>query len=255
MNQLTTVDPMVEFEQTQKMCSQLMKTPHYAKLTDVGVFAIVQKAKSVGLNPLDALNGAMYFINGKVELTANTMNYLIRAAGHSIVKDPKSNDKACILHGKRKDNGDTWIASFSIDDAKKAGIYRNNWEKYTEDYLFARALTRLARQLFPDVIKGCYVEGEITESIAAPRESETIQCEVVEADIVSKEFAGELHNMLVKCTPEYQDKITIFCTKNNISSNLENMPKNLADRLAKDMYKHLDECKAALHQETEAVAQ
>jgi hypothetical protein len=253
MNQLTTMDPMVELEQTQKMCAQLMKTPHYAKLTDVGVFAIVQKAKSVGLNPLDALNGAMYFINGKVELTANTMNYLIRAAGHSIVKDPKSNDKICILHGKRKDNADTWVASFSIEDAKKAGIYRNNWEKYTEDYLFARALTRLARQLFPDVIKGCYVEGEITEAIASQREAEHIQCEVVEPDTVSKEMAEELSEMLVRCSADYQEKIKIFCAKNNITANLSNMPKNLSDRLAKDMYKHLEECKAALHQESEAV--
>src|ERR1700684_573023 len=84
---------LVELEQTQRMCSQLMKTPHYAKLGEVGIFTIVQKARSVGLNPLDALNGSMYFVQGKVELTANTMNYMIRQKGHSIVQDPKSNDK------------------------------------------------------------------------------------------------------------------------------------------------------------------
>ena len=67
----------------------------------------------------------------------------------------------CILHGKRADNGDTWTEYFSIDDAKKAGLYRGQWLKYPKDMLFARALSRLARQLFPDVIKGCYVQGEI----------------------------------------------------------------------------------------------
>lgn len=150
-----------ELEQSKKLCSMLMQTPHYAKLGEVGIFTIIQKAKSAGLNVLEALNGGMYFINGKVELTSNTMNYLIRSKGHSISKDPKSDKNVCILNGKRVDNGDTWTISYSVEDAKKAGIYRNSWEKYPEDMLFARALSRLARQLFPDVIKGCYVEGEI----------------------------------------------------------------------------------------------
>jgi hypothetical protein len=109
----------------------------------------------------------MYFVNGKVELSANAMNYMIRSKGHSITKDAKSTPLVCILHGKRIDNGDTWVASFSIDEAKRAGIYKNTWEKYPEDMLFARALTRLARQLFPDVIKGCYVEGEIRDAVEA----------------------------------------------------------------------------------------
>lgn len=156
-----------EIEQTQRMAAALMRTPHYAKIGEVGVFTIVQKAKSIGIPVLDALNGSMYFVNGKVELSANAMNYMIRSKGHSITKDAKSNSGICILHGKRIDNGDTWVASFSIEEAKKAGIYKNVWEKYPEDLLFARALTRLARQLFPDVIKGCYVEGEIRDAVDA----------------------------------------------------------------------------------------
>lgn len=173
MTALVTVDEFdvaaKEIENTQRLCHMLMKTKHYAKLGEEGIFAVVQKAKSIGLNPLDALNGAMYYVQGKVELSANTMNYLIRSKGHSITKDAKSDKTICILHGKRADNGDTWTSSFSIDDAKKAGIYRNNWEKYTEDYLFARALTRLARQLFPDVTKGSYIEGEIQATVEQPR--------------------------------------------------------------------------------------
>jgi hypothetical protein len=158
---------LAEIEQTQRMAAALMRTPHYAKIGEVGVFTIVQKAKSIGIPVLDALNGSMYFVNGKVELSANAMNYMIRSKGHSITKDAKSTPLVCILHGKRIDNGDTWIASFSIEEAKRAGIYKNTWEKYPEDMLFARALTRLARQLFPDVIKGCYVEGEIRDAVDA----------------------------------------------------------------------------------------
>lgn len=155
---------LIDLEKSKKLCEQLMKTPHYSKLGEVGIFTIIQKAKSTGLNVIEALNGGMYFVNGKVELTSNTMNYLIRAKGHSITKDSRSDKNVCILHGKRIDNGDTWTSSFSIEEAKMAGIYKNAWEKYPQRMLFARALSILARELFPDVIKGCYVEGEISHS-------------------------------------------------------------------------------------------
>lgn len=179
-----------EIEQTNKMVAQLMKTPHYSRMGEIGIFTIVQKAKSIGLNPLDALNGAIYFVNGKVELSANTMNYLIRAQGHSITKDETSNNEICILHGKRKDNGDTWTSSFSISEAKKAGIYKNVWEKYPEDLLFARALTRLARQLFPDVCKGAYIEGEIQVTQASYVVDE------VKPQVITVEQALELEEIL-----------------------------------------------------------
>jgi len=152
---------LAEIQNTQKMYQLLMQAPHYKRMGSEGVYAIIEKAKSVGVQPIDALNGGMYFVQGKVEMTAAMMNQLIRMHKHSVTKDKKSNDQICILHGKRADNGDTWVASFSIEEAKRAGIYRNQWQKYPQDMLFARALSRLARQLFPDIIKGCYVQGEI----------------------------------------------------------------------------------------------
>lgn len=166
MNQeLQTQDKsLIDLQTTQKICQQLMQMPHYKKMGAEGVMAIVETAKSIGVSPLKALNGGMYFVQGKVEMSSVMMNELIRAQGHSITKDRKSDATICILHGKRRDNGDTWTESFSIEDAKLANIYRNQWLKYPKDMLFARALSRLARQLFPDVIKGCYVQGEISDA-------------------------------------------------------------------------------------------
>lgn len=154
-----------DVQNTQKMCQILMQSAHYKKIGQEGIFAIVEKAKSIGISPLDALNGSLYYVQGKVEMTAGMMNQLIRMNRHSITKDKRSDDTICILHGKRADNQDTWVESFSIEDAKRAGIYRNQWLKYPKDMLFARALSRLARQLFPDIIKGCYVQGEISEAL------------------------------------------------------------------------------------------
>lgn len=154
---------MSDIQSTQSLCNMLIKTPHYAKMGAEGIFAIVETANSLGIDPRQALGGGLYFVRGKVEMSSRMMNALIRSRRHSVTRDKKSNDEICILHGKRSDNGDTWTESFSLEEAKKAGLTRSPvWQNFTRDMLFARALSRLARQLFPDVIGNCYVEGEIS---------------------------------------------------------------------------------------------
>jgi hypothetical protein len=269
---------IAEIEQTQRACQMLMKTPHYAKLGEAGIFAIVQKSRSIGLNVLDALNGSMYFVNGKVELAANAMNYLIRSKGHSITKDEKSNKEVCILRGKRCDNGDTWIASFSIAEAKLAGIYKNVWEKYPEDMLFARALTRLARQLFPDVIKGCYVEGEIqvskdvevlessysvkpaektvkkpaTKVIEAPKSEEVKEIQIEVLDTITTDQAITLSTVLNECDPAYKEKIMNFFYSKFKCETVDDFPSKMFDEVHEKAKKNREEYQAALAFDTES---
>lgn len=166
-----------EIQEMRALVDSLLKTKHYQRLGAEGIFAIIQKAKATNVNPLDALNGGMYYVQGKVEMSAFLMNQLIRQAGHSISKDDTSSDTECILHGKRADTGDTWTEAFSINDAKRAGIYREGtgWTKYPRNRLFARALSNLARMLFPDVIKGCYVEGEIEDPLFKGHQEQSLK--------------------------------------------------------------------------------
>lgn len=229
-----------DLQNTQKMCQALMATPHYRKMGAEGIFAIVEKSRSVGINPMDALNGGMYFVQGKVEMTSALMNQLIRSNGHSVTKDKKSDDTICILHGKRADNNDTWVESFSIADAQKAGIYRNQWLKYPKDMLFARALSRLGRQLFPDVIKGCYVQGEISDSVAfnTPIENE-------EPLKKSKEIIVDAFSHIEKVTDEeishldamigddkpYRKCVMNFIKKQFGVDSLNDIPRTIYDKI------------------------
>lgn len=178
VSQPQSFDLIADIDQMQHAAKKLLQTKHYQALGEAGIFALIQKAKAVNLDPMEALNGGLYYLNGKVGMAAESMNRLIRSKGHSITKDPKSNDNVCILHGKRADTGDTWTESFSLDDARRAGIYKNIWEKYPRNMCFNRALSNLARQLFPDVIGGCY-EIEELRSFADPAYmKETIAVEV-----------------------------------------------------------------------------
>lgn len=129
------------------------------------VMMIMLAARELGVPPMQSLNGGLNIINGKVEISARMMNALIRKSGYKItIKE--SSDKNCKLLGERIDTGECLTVSFSFEEAQKAGLVKPNsgWLKWPIDMCFARALSRLARQLFSDVIGIGYVEGEIRES-------------------------------------------------------------------------------------------
>lgn len=141
------------------------------------IMMILLAAKELGVGPCQALNGGIWSIQGKIEISARLMNGLIRRAGHSI-KVITSNDTECTLLGKRTD-GDTFECSFTMDDAIKAGLAGGNvWKKYPGDMLYNRCMSRLGRRLFSDVIGQCYIEGEISESKQV-ESLEQAQCEYV----------------------------------------------------------------------------
>ncbi len=254
-------DESSELTTALTLSRKLSETKHYQKLGETGIFVVVSKAISTGLNVLDALNGGMYYVGGKVELSANTMNYLIRAQGHSIQIDPKSDATKCILIGKRADNGDTMTASFSIEDAKKAGIYKNSWLTYPEDMLFARALSRLARRLFPDVIKGCYTEGEIEvlkqpyveqkepviEAHVNPLYTDRVKQEesVVNPLYISKEQVEKLDDLIGE-DEEYREKILSWLKKEKNIDSFDQLTPQLYELILKKALMKFAEEKAKI---------
>lgn len=220
---------LVDLDNMQTMCKKLMASKHYSKMGEEGVFAIVQKARSLGMNPIDALGGSLYFVQGKVGMSSEAMASLIRQAGHSISKDPKSDEKTCILNGKRKDNGDTWQCTFSVDDAKRAGIFKNMWEKYPSVMCYNRCLSMLARQLFPDVIKGSgYTMDELKE--IARNDPAPVLEEVQTIELISDSQLLELSDLLNKCPTEYVDEVLKGLKKLKIES-LEYLPFTMYDRI------------------------
>lgn len=256
--QLTLIQPkdnfgsaLMELEQIEKYCGILMKTKHYQKMGPDGVFAIVSKAKILNIHPLEALDGGLYYVQGRVGMSAETMASLIRREGHSITKDPKSGDTLCILHGKRSDNGDTLTVKFSLDDAKRAGIYKGVWEKYPATMCFCRCMTMLGRQLFSDVIKGVrYAKDELVEIAKSNGKHEDLQeaevevfeeaasiakeAEKEEEVTITSEQYDELSAMFDLCSPDYQEKLN---TKLQVKkwNSLQNLPVNFYESTKKGL--------------------
>jgi hypothetical protein len=225
-----------DVESMQNLCCQLMRSKHYQKMGEEGIFAIVQKARALNIDPLEALNGGMYYINGKVGMSSEMMSALIRSQGHSIMKDPKSDKGVCILNGKRADNGDTWTTSFSMEDAKRAGLMKNMYDRYPEIMLYNRAMSMIARQLFPDVIKGAgYTPGELMEIKAANTSRVPSPRPFTEEDkviTVTSQQAVELLDILSDCDAEYQHSVMAFIAKPPINAtSLSQLPVVLFERV------------------------
>jgi hypothetical protein len=138
-------------------------------------------ARELGIPPMQALNGGLRIIEGNMEISARMMNAMIRRAKHKIII-VESTDERCTLKGVRADNGDTATVTYSVEDAARAGLIKEKggWKKVPADMCFARALSRLARQLFADVIGIGYVEGEISDAIPEPLQEDELQEVVLE---------------------------------------------------------------------------
>jgi hypothetical protein len=134
------------------------------------MYACVLTGRALGLDPMTSLR-QIYVVDGKATLSAELMVALVRRAGHSI--SGSSSATAATARGVRADNGDEFEVSFTIEEAKKIKTKESGrditldqktvWKHYPADMLWARAVSRLCRRLFPDLLAGVsYTPDEVT---------------------------------------------------------------------------------------------
>lgn len=163
-----------ELDSYKIMATVAASNPYWKKVGGGGseaaiistILSVMLMARELGLKPLTAISGGINNIQGKFEISARTMNMLIRQHGHRLQVVARDNN-ICTIFAKRKDTGEEMQVTYHIDEARQAGLVKpgGGWTKNPTDMLFARAISRLARSMFPDCIGGCYVEGELQESI------------------------------------------------------------------------------------------
>ncbi len=115
-------------------------------------YLIVRKGEELGWSPLQALD-LINVIQGKVVMSAEGMNSLIRGAGHGIELVELSTE-LCTVKGVRGDGtAEPMTVTYTVEMAERAGLAGKggSWTKNAEDMLWARAVSRLARWQFPDV--------------------------------------------------------------------------------------------------------
>lgn len=160
-----------ELDVYKLMAQQAVGSKMFKNIGDeFAVMTIMLAARELDIPPMAALNGGIHIIQGKTEISARMMAGLIMRRGH-VIRVIKSTPEECTLLGIRSDNQEQCETSFTMQEAKAAFLVKDgsNWKRYPADMLYARAVSRLARRLFPDCIGMSCVEGEIRDSIAAEK--------------------------------------------------------------------------------------
>lgn len=147
------------------------------------VLAILLYGQEVGLAPMQAIQG-IYVVNGRPTLSAQTWLALLRRAGHKAFVpcktcdapgeehmpgkahadhpyEPDHDDRHCRVTIVRGDTGASHTESFSLDDARTAGLANKDiWKQHPRRMTLARATSNCARFIVPEVAMGFYGEGE-----------------------------------------------------------------------------------------------
>ena len=140
------------------------------------VMVIIMTGATHDLNPIQALN-SIYVVHGRASMSAQLMVALcLRASVCDHFDLVQSNGEIATYEAKRAGRPPIRM-SYTIEEARKAGyLSKDNWQNSGPDMLRARAASKLARAVFPDIILGMYTPDEIRDDIAPePRQAEVIQ--------------------------------------------------------------------------------
>ena len=116
---------------------------------------IALKGRELNIPPFQAF-AKISIINGKPCMDAELMISLALRDVRTAEINYKQNDNtACVISARRNSNNEFSTFSFTIDDARAAGLLnKDTWKKYPAAMLRARAISAMCRALFADAVAG-----------------------------------------------------------------------------------------------------
>ncbi len=155
--------------QQAKMLAPSGIIPREYQQNPPNILAAALMGRAFGWDALTAMR-MVTVIQGTASLKPEAMLALIRQRGHHVSIEPHANGRGVTVTGKRADNGDTAAASFTLEDAERAGLTKSQaWRNYPTDMCQWRAVARLSRSLFGDVVLGAgYIPEEIGGDAEVP---------------------------------------------------------------------------------------
>lgn len=126
------------------------------------VLAAILKGHELQLPPMQAL-ASIHVVNGRPGLSAELQRGLVARAGHEIWFEEMTATRVT-CKGRRSDNGQELVVTWTMDDAKRAGLAgKDVWRSYPRNMLAARASADVCKFLFADVIGGLHTIEELED--------------------------------------------------------------------------------------------
>jgi len=163
------------------------------------IAVLIMKAKELNMPPLEAISH-LYVVNQKVAIDSSGMLALILRSGLAKKIQFGGDGTSAWCEMERKDGVISFKYTFTIEDAKRAGLLsKESWQKYTKELLVARAISGCARKVFPDVVGGLYTVEELGGEevpelpieLVSEAEETTESAGVVEAEVSAAVQTGE----------------------------------------------------------------
>lgn len=134
------------------LCPAAIKTPEAALF-------VILAGRDLGLSPVASLRN-ISVIQGKIEVAADMQLALFhRAGGRS--RWATLTDQRADLELAAPWTEQPHVSSFTMEDAKRAGLAGDNWRKYPKAMLRSRAITQGLKDIGYDATAGVYAPGEI----------------------------------------------------------------------------------------------
>lgn len=166
-----------------QVCDLILKSglcPSHIK-TREQVFGILVYGEEIGFSPMQSLQ-SIAMIQGKPTVDVNGLQAKITQAG-GLIEEIEHTDQLCKLKMTR--GKQSRFFDFTMEDARLMGLAgKDNWKRMPKDMLYARAVSRGARRMFADVIKGLYGKEEMLDVVIEHHrdtEPAPIEAKVIEA--------------------------------------------------------------------------
>lgn len=172
MNQLVPVSDM------SVMAESIVASGFYGFKTKEQVMAVMLVAQAENKHPATVVQ-EYDIIQGRPALKSQAILARFQLAGGKVQWNENTRTKCSGTFSHEA--GGTITVEWTIDMAKQAGLYRSGsgWEKYPEDMLRARVISRAVRSIYPACILGQYSVEEVMDFDDKPKIKDMGEVEIL----------------------------------------------------------------------------
>ncbi|NRA03547.1 MAG: hypothetical protein HRU00_13205 [Myxococcales bacterium] len=177
--------PGLRMDDVYRFCATVAGSQLVAAKSPEQAMVIVLAGREYGLSPMAALMNC-HLIKGKFSMSADMMAAVANRKG-AIIELIETDAKKATYSFAGGGRAKPIKFSFTIDDAKRAGMYRDdlkagdNWRAHTKAMLRARALSQGIRAAYPGMMSGAYLRDELEPEVVQVVSASTIVEQVRES--------------------------------------------------------------------------
>jgi len=219
---MSNQNTIVALSDLERMASSIAKSGLFGIKTPEQAVALMLVAQAEGRHP-GSVAREYHIISGRPALRSDAMLARFQQSGGSVQWGERT-DKTVSGTFSHPQGGNLTL-TWTIEDAKRAGIYANQWTKYPRQMLTARVISEGVRAVFPSVVAGVYTPEEVSDfepqrgsqpSTPSPSLAVRSQEKVTEVEVeVSTKRVEDIPALPSPVKPESE-----FCEKANVSKDV-----------------------------------